>query len=233
MFLRAERKLSQKMSTRLLEAITNLTGEDREILRAEVDASFQAIDLSPDDSEILASSWHYFAVLSLAEVESFRSEPTWIGDRLNISAADAEFALATLFRLKMLIEKNGWIVPSGYRYTAGGNVKIRAGHARTLELGAKKLSELEDPAVFAASDFSSVIVATNHSLLPELKDRIKRFRRSLIRVAEKGVPTDVVVLAIQLLPVTVQPQRQASAQANLAERIVESSCEEHGELAVL
>ena len=51
-------------------------------------------------------------------------------------------------------------------------------------------------------DFSALTMIVDPTRLPEAKERVLRFKRELGELLEKGEPSEVYSLAIQLFPLT-------------------------------
>jgi len=159
------------------------------------------VQLNMDQFHVV-SDWQYFAVLSLADTDNFKGSPEWVAQRLNIKPQDARIALERLERLGLLKhDKLGNLVASGLQFQTTSdvpNLSLRKHHYQNLDLARKSLDQDE----ITSRDFSFITMAVDPKKLPEVKERIKKFRRELCEFFESGSHEEVYKLCIQLFPLT-------------------------------
>jgi uncharacterized protein (TIGR02147 family) len=137
-------------------------------------ASFNEISL---DTFKIISDWYHFAILELTEISGFKSNTTWIAQRLNISFKTAEEAIERLLDFGLL-EKNQFGVltqthkslatPSGIPSS-----EIKKHHRQILAKAEESL--INDPV--SERDFSTMTLAIPQSAYSEIQNEIKNFRR--------------------------------------------------------
>ena len=151
------------------------------------------------------SEWYYDAIIELIKIESFNPDPQWIGRSLGISPLKVKKAIRKLIKLGLLeITKDGkWIDKSEFNTTIqyhSTSDSLRKLQTQLLKRGIKALYS----APFEERDHSSVTMAIDPQDLPNVKEKIKRFRRDLSYfVNRKGVqPKNVYHLGVCFYPAT-------------------------------
>lgn len=152
----------------------------------------------------MISDWYYYAILSLAETQGFKDEPSLIARRLNIRNSEAKQALERLERLQLLQRNSkGQLVPTGLSFKTSSdisNATLRKSHVDNLELAKESLER--DPVDLR--DISSMTMAIDLSLLPQAKKLIQDFRRKLTQFLESEEKQEVYKLNIQLFPLSTK-----------------------------
>ncbi len=160
------------------------------------------------DEYRLVSDWQHFAILSLAETESFNSDPETIAKNLGISKAVVVAALSRLERLEMIArDPRGQWTLTGRSFSSPDEVRepaLRNAHLQNLEL-AKNSLERDD---IAERDFGSITMAIDPALLPEAKKRIRAFRRELCEFLESGNKKRVYKLCTQIIPLSTDGDKK-------------------------
>ena len=197
--LNGKRVISKKMGHRILSGLGVSPIESKNILSGineEDDSS-----LSLDYFKVI-SDWYYFAILSLAEIPNFETNPSWIAKRLNISKREAKMAINRLISLGMLVEnKDGSYKASGIQYKTPTdilNASLKNHTVQTLELATD--SVINDPV--KERDFSTITMAIDPENIAEAKKMIMAFRKRLSKKLESGNKKEVYKLAIQLFPLS-------------------------------
>ncbi|MBI2605950.1 MAG: TIGR02147 family protein [Deltaproteobacteria bacterium] len=210
--LRGKRPLAVKTARRILERLCVAPHKSEKILASFASgrrsgAANEYRQLNMDYFHVV-SDWYYFAILSLAETKDFRDDPSWIARRLGITPAQARTALERLERMEMLARgHDGILHPTGVQYATSSDIadlSIRKQHRQNLELAHRSL----DRDAVDARDFSSMSMALDPALIPEAKNRIKKFRRELCAFLESGEKKEVYKMCIQLFPLTQTPIKE-------------------------
>jgi uncharacterized protein (TIGR02147 family) len=151
------------------------------------------------------SKWYVVAVYVLIDLKNFCSDPDWIAKRLNnkLSPAQAKEALETLLRLGMIeVDKN-----RGYRQVANAvtiaddtkSLAVYNYHESMIRLASEALRS-------SAQNMREMNGATIHipiSKMPELKEKIRAFRKEINQMASSYEnPDEVFQLNIQLFPLS-------------------------------
>jgi uncharacterized protein (TIGR02147 family) len=152
--------------------------------------------------------WYYPVVRELAGRPDFRDDPAWIAKQIMppITTRQARAALRTLRQLGLLIEdESGRVVrgdPSLATTHEVRSVVVPAFHRQMIERAAFALDNVPPE----ERDVSSVTVCVRAKTLADLKERIRRFRESILEVCDSEEdPEQVYQLCIQLFPMSRSP----------------------------
>lgn len=192
---------SPEMKKKFLECIEQSRGVTRGQVIFEASIECREYRQMQMDSFHLIADWYHFAILSLMETRSFKSDVQWIARRLGISIMEARQAAVRLKRLGFLVEVNGkWKAVSKDLATSNevSSAALRKSHRQTLEQALTALEEVP----LDQRDVTSISMAIDVNKLPAAKKMIQKFRRSLSVFLESGSQTEVYNLNVQLLPVT-------------------------------
>lgn len=211
--MNGKRNITAKTANKVFERL-NISPVEKEKLHKvsqgkktikEKDPKYLLLEM---DHYHIISEWFYFAILSLAETESFQDRPEWIAERLNIRISEARTALERLERLELLKrDDSGNLVATGASFKTTSDIAsgaVRRSHLENLEL-AKTSLEKDDVAV---RDFSSMTMAIDPDLLPEAKKMITDFRRKLTQFLESQSKQEVYKINIQLFPLTNEASKK-------------------------
>jgi len=214
--LKGKRPLGQKMILQLGSKMGLSTAEIGGFLKRgveggeESDAEFTGMQLELDRFAVI-SDWHHFAILELMLVKKFEPAPKWIAKALDIKTVEVEAAIERLERVGLLkIHANGqWEDLSRGFSTSIGPDMVSAAHRRLQEQFLKKAGDSLAHVPIEHRDHSTMTMAINLSRLPEARERIKKFRRSLARFLAEGDDLDEVFnLNVALFPITNLNERK-------------------------
>ncbi|MCM2279675.1 MAG: TIGR02147 family protein [Oligoflexia bacterium] len=173
----------------------------RKVLEAlRVNQGFGILDL--ERFQVIAD-WHHNAILELVTLNDFVPRPKWIADRLGISQAEAEGAIARLMALGLLMpdpQGKGWIRPAEGMLATPSGVPSRAIRAHHQQILRKAEASLESvPVEFR--DFSTLTLAIDSGRIEEAKEDLREFRRKFcVKMQERSEKDRVYCLAIQFFP---------------------------------
>lgn len=126
------------------------------------------------------SDWYHFATVELISVKGFKQDPKWISKRLGISLAETRQVIERLFRLGILIEKNGIWEPVE-QFIAGpsgvSSEAVRIFHQQML----KKAQLAIHSQPMEKRDLGATALSFNPDELPEARKYLKEFRRNFAR----------------------------------------------------
>ncbi len=162
-----------------------------------------------DDRHILDESyfkviaeWEHYAVLDLFDLAEYDLSISGISKKLGITQTRAEVVLSTLVESGLLLLNTEGDYEKAYpdiKTTEDISSKaLQKSHRETLEMGIKKLEEIE----VELRDFSSTTVALDLSKLPEAKTIIREFRQKMTALLRDGYKTEIYQLAVQFFPLT-------------------------------
>ena len=149
------------------------------------------------DTFMMIADWYHYGIIELAKTAGFESDPRWIAKKLGIPAVEIREAITRLIRTGYLRgDECGALWPTTPNYTTGDvpSEAIRSFHKEMLT----KAAEAVDGQHVNDRDFSGMTVAIDPGLIPEAKERIRRFRREMMAFLEQGNPTSVYQLEIGL-----------------------------------
>jgi uncharacterized protein (TIGR02147 family) len=128
----------------------------------------------------LIEGWHHFAILELSTMQDFESDSAWIAKKLGITINEAEIAIDRLLRVGLLENIDGiFSKKEDFVHTTTDipSESIKTYHKQILE---KSIDALYFQTI-EQRDFSSINFKINKSDIPQIKERIKNFRRDMIQ----------------------------------------------------
>lgn len=204
---KVSRKILNKLSVPL-----SITPEDYQIFENEILNESKkskekkkniAIRQLPLEEIKIIQDWYHYVILELTHLDDFEPNSKWISKRLSISELDAELALERLLKLNLLIQNDEGISlattePMSELQDNFKNIAHRKRQKQVLQ----KAMDAMDLVNFQERDQSAITIALDESLIPEVKERIKKFRRSLANYIDKKSKTKnrVYELSISLFP---------------------------------
>lgn len=168
-------------------------------------AEDQSLRQIQDDTFKIISDWYHYALLSLAETLSFKSDAAWIARRLGITKLEVEQAVSRLARLELLEIKGGKIRPTGVQLTTKSGMpseSIRKFNRQVIEksLQAIAMQTIDE------REIGTLTTSVHTDDLPVIKEMIRRHRRELnqfIMTRNKSrKPNEVYCLAAQFFRLT-------------------------------
>ncbi len=156
--------------------------------------------LSEDSFAILAN-WYHFAILSCMELDHYDGSIGFLVNKLSLSYEEVETAIKRMLREEMIDLNKGKFVVKKEMYTTSHDIESKAlkvSHKQTL----KQAIDCVDSIPVELRDITSITMAIDIDKLPEAKEKIKNFRRSMSKFLESAKKTDVYNINIQLVPVS-------------------------------
>jgi uncharacterized protein (TIGR02147 family) len=172
-----------------------------------VTANFRTLEI---EEFKIVQDWYNFAILEMVKLDGFQPTPEWISKKLNISVDEASLALERLVTLKLLHKKSN------------GTYEKVSSHLSVMHPGftAASMKERQKAVLFKAihalenlpidlRDNSSMTLSIDSSMLPEIKEKIKKMRRSLANnITDKSKKRDQVYeLSISFFPWTTTDEQ--------------------------
>ena len=169
----------------------------------------EATRLTRDAAEMIAD-WYHYAILELTRLESFRADSSWVARVLGISTDEVNVAVTRLCHLRLLaMEGDRWVdrseglVVSMEDFT---QVAIDRLWSQVRELA---LASMRDPA--RIHEHSSMTLAVDSKRLPEITEKIARFRSEVLELlGHDHAHDDVYRLEVSLFPITRTPPTKES-----------------------
>lgn len=183
------------------------THEQKDYYYRQIVASKKFKALKPIESHQYEfySAWYHPVIRELAVSKDFDGTPEWLTGRI--------FPAITPYQAKRsleLLEKMGFIKKISGKQWKQSNPLVSTGpesssltllnyHQNLLELTRELLPKIPP----SERDVSALTLGVARKRIPEIKKRIQEFRRDIMRlVSDDDHPEDVVLLAVQLFPVT-------------------------------
>lgn len=149
----------------------------------------------------IIADWHHLAILELSETDRFDWKPHAIAERLGISSREAASAIEALVTAGMLKKKGAHYAKTN-EFIRTEDIPSRAVRLHYLQLLAKSMKALEEQPL-PERDFSSVTVAIDPQVLPELKAWLRDFREKFCVEANRGgKKSEVYNLSLQFFKLT-------------------------------
>lgn len=168
------------------------------LTRKSASVKYQKVSLDTFES---IYEWYCFAILELVETTQFKNDSTWIAKQLGITNAESTSALERLKKAGLLVEENGSLKTDFSMRTTTTNIPseaIRKFHHQILQKAVKNLKAEN----IDNRDYSTALISIDKSQLKMVKNRILKFRKSLLRELSKSTPKDeVFCLSIQFFSI--------------------------------
>lgn len=223
--IKGQRNLSNEMAVSVAKAMReHLSAEERqyfvglvrktnattneELDRAERDLRVATKNLVAKyipaaEAEVLGK-WYHTLIREMLFLPDFEPSGEWISKRLRslITSEQAEESLALLRKTGFVTEKDGKLLPAEAVLTTGHEVRstlIRRMHAETLKTWARFIEDLDSN----EREMGLLHIPIRSDLIPEFKDRIRRFQDEIIGwLVEHQIndPDQVAQLGIYLIP---------------------------------
>ena len=152
------------------------------------------------------SDWIYFPILSTMELDEYDGSIDFITKRMGLKKEEIENAIKTLLKLDIIDLKDSKFILSGEMFTTThdiGSQALKKFHKQHL----RKAMEALDQVSVEDRDITTMTMAIDKKKLPEAKELIRNFRRSLCKLLEKDEKNEVYNLNIQLIPYTGLEQK--------------------------
>ncbi len=154
------------------------------------------------------SNWYHLAILNLARLADFDSDPVAISARLGILSSEAKSAIDRMIALGLLVEdQDGKLTRSNvsfYIQTQKSEVAMRRFHTQMMQKATEQLQD-GSPEAFQKRLINGVTLACSSEQIETIKDKINEFQDSLIGfvAGSTNEPNQVYQFNVQLFPLTV------------------------------
>ncbi|MBI1860250.1 MAG: TIGR02147 family protein [Deltaproteobacteria bacterium] len=156
----------------------------------------KGMQLSLDRFRLIAD-WHHYGILELLQIESAKSDPRWIAEKLGLAKDTVVAALKRLERLSLLIYSDDRATPQQDFVFTPSDVPsgaLRRHHQQLMEKAQRALYSQ----TVKERDISSIVMAVDASQMDEAKKMIKAFRRQFNeKFGRGGRKNAVYCLAVQ------------------------------------
>jgi uncharacterized protein (TIGR02147 family) len=200
--LRGKKSISQKMIFDLSRSLRIPRERQQEFTR-DNGLEQKKIQLMQDQFEFLAD-WYHMAILELAQLKHFKSDPKWIAATLGITVSEVNIAVDRLLRYEFIkIKRNGrWQIfrPNNNWTNTNATTSARKQYQKQLlDKAASAINQVD----YNYRHNTSVTVAVNSKMISEFKALLNKYRDDLEQVAQKSDGhTDVYQFCLAFYPLT-------------------------------
>lgn len=196
-----------KLTADIRQALFQAVSEDHDIRVDPTKRRTRAMEdkmaymqLRMDQFTVIGDWWH-FALLNLAKLRGFRSDVSWMAEKLAIDPSVCGEALERLRRLGLMELKNGEWKRTARPLETPTDIPsqaIRNFHRQTIARAVESMEE----SPLDERDITSIMLVTDKAKLEEAKRRIRLFRKELAEFLDAEGGDEVYSLNIQLFPQT-------------------------------
>ncbi len=205
-FLHGKRELSSRMMLRIAAAAGLSTAKRKALSRMLEKDDHTFLQPSNEDLQMIINDPNHFAILSLAETAGFDSDVKCIASRMRLSIKTADQYVQRLLRAGLLIQNEQKVLSPSRRQFRVGDDGPRPSMRENMENYIKSwklaVDTMSDQTRYEFADFSQIVISADPSKLPEIKRRVKRFRRSLAKYFGKGKKQEVYSISLQIFPLS-------------------------------
>lgn len=150
----------------------------------------------------LISDWVHYAILNLITTKDFISDPKWIAERLAVKKEKVDECLTRLFKLE-LIKRNdeGHFVRTKSNLNTSDDVvslSVKKAHLIDMDMAKEKLLQCD----VSQRDFTSITIPFDQSLMPEVKQMIRKLQSEIYELMQEHGPQEVYKINTYLYPLT-------------------------------
>lgn len=152
-----------------------------------------------DETFSLISDWYYYAILEMVNLDCFESNIYWIAKKLGIEVEVAEEAVERLLKLELLVisEEGNFFAANDFSclsHSFQTSVAKKKRQKQIQELSKTKIDEVD----ISLRDHSAMTMTIDLDMIPEIKERIKKFRRDLGNYIVKNSKKSDAVYELQI-----------------------------------
>lgn len=188
--------MTLKLLNRMAVALS-LSPEDFEIYEGQISSrkSIQSVEqvlessqrqLEVDEFKVI-QDWYNFVILELVKLHDFQPSEKWVSKKLSITEEEALLALERLVRLELLVQNEDGSFMKSATFVSiiqlnFSTVAMRNRQKQVLQRAINVMDEID----FSKRDQSAITISLDSTLLPEIKTKIKKMRRSLANYISKN-----------------------------------------------
>ena len=181
-------------------------------LKREIAISKIKMLVTPSKSKVInenkfkiISDWYHFAIMELIHTKDFKSDPTWIAQKLGLNTFQVKEALNRLQKLKLIKFENGQIFSSGIELETTNGTPSES----IRKLNKQLIGKAKDSVTLQNIDqrhLSTLTTAIHKSDIKKYGDLIENFKRELnniiVKNNKKNRPDEVYCLSVQFFQLT-------------------------------
>jgi len=154
------------------------------------------------DEFTLISDWEYFALMSLIETSTFKSDKTWIAKKLEISPERLEVVLQTLQAENLIKINDNKQIINTYRsmstLTDVPSDVLKKSNKECILQGIEKMYAIGPE----LRDVTSLTFPVDITKLPKAKALIRKFKMKMTELMPVKTTSEIYNLNIQLVPIS-------------------------------
>lgn len=154
------------------------------------------------DEFALISDWEYFALMSLIETSTFKSDKNWIAKKLEISPERLEVVFQTLLAENLIQINENKQISNTYRsmstLTDIPSEVLKKSNKECILQGIDKMYAMGPE----LRDVTSITFPVDLNKIPKAKALIRKFKMKMTELMPKNATSEIYNLNIQLVPVS-------------------------------
>jgi len=207
---RVSRKIAEKIADKLLldpSERTDLLKDFPLVLKRKTkgesarEKDLEVLRLNSDQFELI-SDWIHFAILSLIRLKDFKSEVSWMANRLGVAEIEVRKGLLRLQSLNLIhIGETGVMTrtPNPVRTTDDvKDLSLQRMHINDMEIAKKKIQEVK----LDQRDFTNYTFPANPKSIARAKEIIRQAQDDLEDLMNDEDASDVYRVCMYLFPLT-------------------------------
>ena len=212
--LKGQRRVSRKIAEKIAERLQLDPSERTDLLKdfplvlkrktkgeSAREKDLEVLRLNSDQFELI-SDWIHFAILSLIRLKSFKSDVSWMADRLGVTDVEVRKALFRLQSLSLIhIGEKGLITrtPNPVRTTDDvKDLSLQRMHMNDMDMAKRKIQEVR----VDQRDFTNYTFPANPKTLARAKEIIRQAQDDLEDLMCDEDASEVYRVCMYLFPLT-------------------------------
>jgi transcriptional regulator with XRE-family HTH domain len=199
--------------SKILKGKLNITDKRFNFLSEKLKIRFEDLNYFFPKNElskaqyIVLNEWYCLAFLELLKTKRFINDPNWIAQKLQISINEVNLCIHSL-KIAKLIKLNKKdnsikLISANNKWNSDSEKILRQLHLQLQETFIKKSLQTLYSTKSSEKENSSLTVACSRKLMPEIKNKINKFKTELDDFIEaNGKHDDVYQLNISFFPLT-------------------------------
>ncbi|MAE73867.1 MAG: hypothetical protein CL675_07205 [Bdellovibrionaceae bacterium] len=201
--LSGKRPLTDTMCHRLGKRLNLSESEVQDLITGTSTATANSYKTIEKDLFEVISDWFHFAILELTHLPHFKPSEDWISQTLGISQLESKAAIQRLFRLQMLVEKDGrWVDNLGDAGNEGNRVPSEAYARYQRQILMKSLEAMDNTPYEERVQTSSTFTMSNSDILKLKRVMLKCVHQIKKAAQETKAHDEVYQLSLSLFPVS-------------------------------
>ena len=208
--LKGERRVSRGIAEKIADKLNLDPSERTDLLKdfplklkrqTKRSKDLEVLKLNSNQFELI-SEWIHFAILSLIRVKDFKSDVSWMANRLGVTELDTRKAILRLQHLNLIhIDDSGVMTrtPNPIRTTDDiQDLSLQRMHMNDMDIAKKKIQEIR----VDQRDFTNYTFPANPKSLSRAKEIIRKAQDDLEELMSDEDASEVYRVCMYLFPLT-------------------------------